>query len=123
MFPIPELQHHATFHHHGRRGEPEAVAHARGAQLRVLQRCVAEVAGHTGAYRPNPIINRNSMIFRILPCCAMKPFISSIGTNIRCIYEELFMIVQDFRSSDDKGVINALNMNFNSSPLILGFRV
>jgi len=33
------------------------------------------------------------------------------------------MIVQDFRSSDDKGVINSLNMNLNSSPLILELKM
>ena len=33
------------------------------------------------------------------------------------------MIVQDFRSSDDKNVINALNMNLNSSPLIIEMKM
>jgi hypothetical protein len=33
------------------------------------------------------------------------------------------MIIQDFRSSDDKGVINSLNMNLNSSPLILELKM
>jgi hypothetical protein len=56
----------------------------------------------------------------------MSPYLatlSSVRTNIRCIYEEQFMIVQDFRSFDDRGVINALNMNFNSSPLILELKM
>jgi hypothetical protein len=43
--------------------------------------------------------------------------------DIKCIYEEQFMIVQDFRSLDDKGGINALNMNYNSSPLILELKM
>ena len=33
------------------------------------------------------------------------------------------MIVQDFRSSDDKGYINSLNMAVNSSPLILELKM
>jgi hypothetical protein len=57
----------------------------------------------------------------------MSPYLATLssigGTNIRSIYEEQFMIVQDFRFSDDKGVINTLNMNFNSSPLILELKM
>ena len=56
----------------------------------------------------------------------MSPYIttlSGIADDVRCIYEEQFMIVQDFRSSDDKGVINSLNMNYNSSPLILELKM
>ena len=53
----------------------------------------------------------------------MSPYLASLSklhdSGIRSIFEEEFMIVQDFRSSDDKGVINSLNMNMNSSPLIL----
>jgi hypothetical protein len=56
----------------------------------------------------------------------MSPYLATLSptaVDIKCIYEEQFMIVQDFRSSDDKGVINALNMNFNSSPLILELKM
>ena len=56
----------------------------------------------------------------------MSPYLATLSSTvaeIKCIYEEQFMIVQDFRSSDDKGVINALNMNFNSSPLILELKM
>ena len=53
----------------------------------------------------------------------LSPYLASLSklhdSGIQSIYEEEFMIVQDFRSSDDKGVINSLNMNMNSSPLIL----
>jgi hypothetical protein len=55
-----------------------------------------------------------------------SPYLSTLSDKydeIRCIYEQQFMIVQDFRSSDDKGVINALNMNYNSSPLILELKM
>jgi hypothetical protein len=55
-----------------------------------------------------------------------SPYITTLSTsnaNIKVIYEEQFMIVQDFRSSDDKGVINSLNMNYNSSPLILELKM
>jgi hypothetical protein len=55
------------------------------------------------------------------------PYLSTLSdhfNDIKSIYEEQsFMIVQDFRSSDDKGVINALNMNYNSSPLILELKM
>ena len=56
----------------------------------------------------------------------MSPYIATLSetnTGVKCIYEEQFMIVQDFRSSDDKGVINSLNMNYNSSPLILELKM
>ena len=56
----------------------------------------------------------------------MSPYLANYletGDNIQCIYEQQFMIVQDFRSSDDKGVVNALNMNYNSSPLILELKM
>jgi hypothetical protein len=57
----------------------------------------------------------------------MSPYLATLssvgGNNIRSIYEEQFMIVQDFRSSDDKGIINSLNMNLNSSPLILELKM
>jgi len=57
----------------------------------------------------------------------MSPYLASLsklhGSGIRSIYEEEFMIVQDFRSSDDKGVINSLNMAVNSSPLILELKM
>jgi hypothetical protein len=57
----------------------------------------------------------------------MSPYLASLskvgGFDVRSIFEEEFMIVQDFRSSDDKGVINALNMNVNSSPLILELKM
>jgi hypothetical protein len=55
-----------------------------------------------------------------------SPFFATLSDKydeIRCIYEQQFMIVQDFRSSDDKGVINALNMNYNSSPLVLELKM
>ena len=55
-----------------------------------------------------------------------SPYITTLSeTNagVKVIYEEQFMIVQDFRSSDDKGVVNALNMNYNSSPLILELKM
>jgi hypothetical protein len=55
-----------------------------------------------------------------------SPYLATLSgkhTEIKCIYDRLFMIVQDFRSSDDKGVINALNMNYNSSPLILELKM
>jgi len=55
-----------------------------------------------------------------------SPYITTLSeTNagVKVIYEEQFMIVQDFRSSDDKGVINSLNMNYNSSPLILELKM
>jgi hypothetical protein len=68
------------------------------------------------------VIDQTNLLTNISPeKTKMSPYLatlSSVGTNSRCIYEEQFMIVQDFRSSDDKGVINALNMNFYSSPLI-----
>jgi hypothetical protein len=56
-----------------------------------------------------------------------SPYLATLSdhsNDIISIYEEQsFMIVQDFRSSDDKGVINALNMNYNSSPLILELKM
>jgi hypothetical protein len=56
----------------------------------------------------------------------MAPYLASLSKSVGkivSVYEEEFMIVQDFRSSDDKGVINSLNMNFNSSPLILELKM
>ena len=57
----------------------------------------------------------------------MSPYLAFLsklhGSGIRSIYEEDFMIVQDFRSSDAKGVINSLNMAVNSSPLILELKM
>ena len=56
----------------------------------------------------------------------MAPYIATLTDrfdSLRCVYEVSFMIVQDFRSSDDKGVINALNMNYNNSPLILELKM
>lgn len=57
----------------------------------------------------------------------MSPYLATLSTTVgasfKNVYEEEFLIVQDFRSSDDKGVINALNMNFNSSPLILELKM
>jgi hypothetical protein len=55
-----------------------------------------------------------------------SPYLATLSETtggMKCVYEEQFMIVQDFRSSDDKGVINSLNMNYNSSPLILELKM
>ena len=55
-----------------------------------------------------------------------SPYLATLAKDDRdllYVYERDFMIVQDFRSSDDKGVINALNMNYNSSPLILELKM
>ena len=55
-----------------------------------------------------------------------SPYLASLSKDssvVGSVFEEAFMIVQDFRSSDDKGVINSLNMAVNSSPLILEIKM
>ena len=56
-----------------------------------------------------------------------SPYIASLSavgvSDVHSVFEDEFVIVQDFRSSDDKNVINALNMNLNSSPLIIEMKM
>jgi hypothetical protein len=77
------------------------------------------------------ILDQNNLLAHVLTNIPpektkMSPYLATLSetaSGIKCIYEEQFMIVQDFRSSDDKGVVNALNMNYNSSPLILELKM
>jgi hypothetical protein len=68
------------------------------------------------------------LLTNISPEIAHKsPYIASLSTTetlkIRSIFEQELILVTNFRFSDDKGVIDALNMNFNSSPLILELKM
>ena len=66
------------------------------------------------------ILDQNNLLAHVLTNIPpektkMSPYLATLSetaSGIKCIYEEQFMIVQDFRSSDDKGVVNALNMNY-----------